>query len=101
MDKVVAQGSKPAVSQGFQPAAAKSNVPVGSDALPIWKSAIRQVWKPGLETCATVCGWPGAGPCRKLAVTMGNGAFTTLQPTQTGKLGRSFQSIGLAKHEAS
>ncbi len=46
MDKVVAQGSKPAVSQGFQPAAAKSNVPVGSDALPIWKSAIRQVWKP-------------------------------------------------------
>ncbi|MCI0537553.1 MAG: hypothetical protein L0Z50_20255, partial [Verrucomicrobiales bacterium] len=44
-----------AVSQGFQPAdAGKSNAPLTSDALPIWKSAIRQVWKPGLETCATV-----------------------------------------------
>ncbi|MCI0540489.1 MAG: FG-GAP-like repeat-containing protein, partial [Verrucomicrobiales bacterium] len=50
IDKVVAQVSKPAVSQGFQPAdAAKSNMHFTADALPIWKSAIQQVWKPALR----------------------------------------------------
>ena len=50
VDKVVAQVSKPAVSQGFQPAdAADASGHSDFGRAADWKSAIQQIWKPALH----------------------------------------------------